>query len=681
MKKELSRRDFLKGAAVGTISVATFGALSACTQEPTTPATAPETSPETQGPVAPIADTIAWDAEYDVVVLGYGGAGANAAVSAVENGATVLLADKAPEGSEGGNTAASGQFVMATDDPDQLYNYLTTLMGKFNNWDDEAMRAFCEGCAENFAWMTGPMGGDPELICSRERPSMGMEASPAIAANWIEHDNAWGLGRKGYIYTWHEFPELESGQHCMCLTATGTRFDRGYYNLCQAAVSSRVGNGIDLWSSAAGKKLLTDSDGNVIGAVIQKDGKDLKIKANGGVVLCTGGFENNKEMITSYLQMPYVHQRAGLYNDGDGIKMAMGVGADLWHMSNSAGFSWTYKNPQLSTVGLGGPSPRIGVLVGLGGGRFMNEVAENRHGRIEIGGRWISTPMPLPAYIVHDNDQLATKFMGTFSDNYVDEIASGEVITGKTLEELAENIRKSNGGEDAPEFNTDVFVASIAAYNKRLAAGEDADFGRPIATMVPVKTGPFYALKVGPTYFNTMGGPRRNKFAQVINVEGYPIGGLFSAGELGSIFADMYNGGGNLGETMVFGRIAGENAALRAKGSFTGETKAAITWQGKTEDASGAAIVTGTFKDGTYEGTGTGFSGKIVVSVTVTGGKIANIEIVSQNETANIGGVAFPDYIASTIETQSLDIDVVSGASNTLRGYKEAVNDALTKAL
>jgi uncharacterized protein with FMN-binding domain len=358
----------------------------------------------------------------------------------------------------------------------------------------------------------------------------------------------------------------------------------------------------------------------------------------------------------------------------------MAVGADLWHMSNSAGFSWIYKNPSLSTVGLSGPSTRIGVIAGLGGARFMNEAAENRHGRIDIGGRWISTPMPLPSYIVHDADQLSTKFMASFSNNYVDEIASGEVITGATLEELAENIRRSNGGKDAPGFDTAVFTASINAYNRRYDAREDADYGRPFNTMVPVRRGPFYALKIGPTYFNTMGGPRRNKYAQVVGVSGYPIQGLFSAGELGSIFCDMYNGSGNLGETMVFGRIAGQNAALRGQGRFSGETREAITWQGPTEELSGISIVAGAFRDGVYEGNGTGFGGKITVSVTITGGKIANIDVLSNAETAAIGGVALPGYIRSVVETQSFDIDAVSGASNTLRGFKDAVNNALLKA-
>lgn len=654
---KISRRGFLKGVAASAIGVGVMGA-SALAEEKS---------------------GIAWDAEYDVVVLGYGGAGANAAVAAYEEGAKVLLTDKAPAGLEGGNTQASGQFIMATDNPQELYNYLTTLMGKFNNWDHEAVMAYCEGCKDNYDWMVGPMGGDPMLICPPEHPTAFMENMPGTKECWTEWENPWNIGRKGYVYCWHEFPEYESGKHCLCLTASGTRFDRSYYNLCQAAVQARPE--IDVWASAPGKKLLTDENGAVIGCIIEKDGKDLKIKAKGGVILATGGFEHNQEMIASYLQQPYVHQRGGLYNDGDGIKMAMGVGADLWHMSNSAGFSWTYQNPKLSTVGLSGPNAKLGVIVGLGGTRFMNEAAENRHGRIDIGGRWISTPMPLPSYIVHDADQLATKFMATFSDGYVDEIASGEILTGNTLEELAEAIRKSNDGKDAPDFNTEKFVAAIEAYNKRYDAGEDADYGRPFATMVPVKKGPFYAVKIGPTYFNTMGGPRRNAKAQVINVEGLPIEGLFSAGELGSIFCDMYNGSGNLGETMVFGRYAGQNAAKRAKGEFVSASEPVTVWQGESNEIKDVGMVEGTYKDGTYEGTGTGFNGPITVTVTVEGGKIAKVEVTKQAETAAIGGVALPNYCEQVVEKQSLEVDAIASSSNTLKGFKEAVNDALSKAL
>lgn len=660
---KISRRDFLKGTAAG-IGVAALGSIGVS-------ASAADDASKAVGGSEP-----AWDEEYDVVVLGFGGAGANAAVAAYENGARVLLAEKAPEGLEGGNTQAAGQAVMATDDPDQLYDYIKNMNGRFQNWDGDAVRAFCEGCAGNFDWMTKVLGADPEVLCPTE-PGMDI---PVIHGFWRKEDNPWNIGREGYVFSWQENPEYESSKHCLILKLSEFGFDRKYYDLCHQAVLDRPD--IDLWFDAPGKKLITDENGAVIGVVIEKDGKDVRVKANGGVVLATGGFEHNKEMVSSYLQQPYVHQHSGLYNDGDGIKMAMAVGADLWHMSNSAGFTWAYKSPHLTTVAHDAPTATQGVIVGVNGARFMNEAAPTRHGRIDIGGRLISTPMPLPSYVVHDADQIENKFAPFFSDGYVEEIANGEVLTGDTLEELAEAIRNSNGGKDAPEFNTEKFVAAINAYNKRYDAGEDADYGRPYDTMVPVKTGPFYAVKIGPTYYNTMGGPRRNKYAQVINLDGYPIEGLFSAGELGSIFCDLYNGGGNLGETVVFGRMAGQNAAMRAQGKFTGTTEPVTTWMGEDdEDEASSSIVAGPYTDGVYEGNGHGFNANIKVSVTVTDGKISNIEVLEHAETPGIGEAALPDYCKQTVETQNLDLDVVSSASNTLRGYKEAVNDALSKAV
>ena len=170
-----------------------------------------------------------------------------------------------------------------------------------------------------------------------------------------------------------------------------------------------------------------------------------------------------------------------------------------------------------------------------------------------------------------------------------------------------------------------------------------------------------------------------------------PIEGLFEAGEMGSIFCDMYNGSGNLGETMVYGRISGTNAAKRAKGEFASEDTPVTTFVGEiyadgtTRPASAVAAagenVTGTFKDGEYEGSGNGIGGKIDVKVTIKDGKIENVEILNQSETEGLGAAALPEYVQQTLDRQSLDIDVVSGVTVTLDGYKEAVNDALSKAL
>ena len=184
---ELNRRNFVRGAAAMG-AVGAMGAAGVAWAD--------------AAPAA--ADDVAWDAEYDVVVLGLGGAGANAAVAAYEEGAKVLVCEKAPEGQEPCNTKASGQFVMATDDAQGLCGTYLPAAAKFTNWDEEALMGYCEGCAENFEWMCGPMGGDPDIVCPTAVP----ESEARMADSWILTDNAWGLGREGYIYCWDEFPEI-----------------------------------------------------------------------------------------------------------------------------------------------------------------------------------------------------------------------------------------------------------------------------------------------------------------------------------------------------------------------------------------------------------------------------------------------------------------------------------------
>ena len=170
-----------------------------------------------------------------------------------------------------------------------------------------------------------------------------------------------------------------------------------------------------------------------------------------------------------------------------------------------------------------------------------------------------------------------------------------------------------------------------------------------------------------------------------------PIEGLFSGGELGSIFPDMYNGGGNLGETMIFGRIAGRNAAKRAIGEFQGATEPARYEQQDIDEADAqakadkaaadAALLDAPLADGTYQGTGKGYASDIVLDVTIEGGKIADVQVVSSNETAALGEAALPEYAAAIVETQDpAQIDVAAGASNTLKGFQEAINDALAQA-
>ena len=107
---------------------------------------------------------------------------------------------------------------------------------------------------------------------------------------------------------------------------------------------------------------------------------------------------------------------------------------------------------------------------------------------------------------------------------------------------------------------TIVVEETVDRWNAHCAARKDADFGRT-RNLLPITAAPFYAIELSPTLLNTQGGPRRNEKGQILQPNGRLIPRLYSAGELGSIHSFLYQGAGNLGECMAFGRIAGRNAA------------------------------------------------------------------------------------------------------------------------
>ena len=105
-------------------------------------------------------------------------------------------------------------------------------------------------------------------------------------------------------------------------------------------------------------------------------------------------------------------------------------------------------------------------------------------------------------------------------------------------------------------------VATVEKWDRPCGAGVDARFLRAEDALAPNKTGPSYALKLDIMMYNTQGGPEKNERGEILDRDGDPIPHLYSAGELGALWADAYNGGGNLGECTAFGRISGKNAAM-----------------------------------------------------------------------------------------------------------------------
>jgi succinate dehydrogenase/fumarate reductase flavoprotein subunit len=477
-----------------------------------------------------------WDIEADVVVVGFGAAGVAAAVSAHERGARVVILEKAPEGEEGGNTRVAGQGYLNTSSAADAAAYLTALCGPFTVpaamvavWADEMCR--------NNQWLES-LGGDPQ---EHQHPPVGIEFPDLPGAQCVHkfHDGP----TYGYSYTWKRFASL---------------------------VKERP---IDIFYGTPGRELIQHhATREILGVRARHRQERLAVKARRGVVLTCGGFENNQEMIRNYLPgIPYCYTSGTPYNEGDGIKMAMSVGADLWHMNNYAGPSMALKVPEIRTTfsmqALHFSKEQRGgmIVVGPDGRRFADEKYKTRHGKVPVHDRWLPLSTPCPMFMIFDETLITagplydkhpshgwTQIIERYdwSEDNRAELAKGWIRSASSLAALAADI-----GLDPAAL-----AASVERWNRNCAAGADTDFGRRLM-LAPILGPPFYAVELSPSMLNTQGGPRRNEKAQIVRPDGTPIPRLYSAGELGSIYSYLYQGTGNIGECLAFGRVAGRHAA------------------------------------------------------------------------------------------------------------------------
>ncbi len=480
-----------------------------------------------------------WDEEADIVVVGFGAAGMAASVSAHELGAKVILLEKAPEGKEGGNTRVAGQGYLNTSDAGLAAAYLRALCGPYTV-PEPMVQVWAEEMGRNNDWLAS-LGGDPQ---EHQHPPVGIEFPELPGSDCVHkfHDGP----KYGYSLTWKRFERMVKERPIRVL----------YETPAKALVQD-------------------DTTKAIIGVRAVRDGRSVMVKARKAVVLTCGGFENNQQMIRDYLPgVPYCYTSGSPFNEGDGITMAMTVGADLWHMNNYAGPSMALKVPEVPTtfsmralhyskVVVGGM-----IVVGPDGRRFCDEKFKTRHGKVPVNGKWMPLATPCPMFMIIDHamysagplydmtpshgwTQIVERY--EWSGDNGRELAKGWIRSADTLAELA----KSLG------LPASVVTETVSRWNRFCADGRDGDFGRTLM-LAPLGAGPYYAVELSPSMLNTQGGPRRNERAQVLRPDGSPIPRLYSAGELGSIYSYLYQGTGNLGECLAFGRIAGRNAVAEA---------------------------------------------------------------------------------------------------------------------
>jgi len=491
-----------------------------------------------------------WDKEYDVVVAGYGGSGISAAITAHDNGSSVVILEKAPFPG-GGQTRTSGLGAAFATDPERAAEYLY---------------AASSNGLEN-ADTSSPVSVVPKEDCLIFIKEM------ANNPDWLKSMGIEHTIRKGSSARFSKFPGGDSFGHIV-IKGWGIRF----LEIMKAQLEKR---GIEVFYSTPATELIQDIDTREIrGVYATSNGKTIAIKARKGVVLCTGGFEFEEEMKANYLR-PFPLKFSGWpYNTGDGIKMAQRVGADLWHMNTIVGYLniWVpeYKVAWLLVFGRG-------IWVNKYGRRYTNEGINIRSHNWWLKHFDYNLEEPgytdLPTYLIFDetvrkqgaiaaNSATGTEYLlgiqafpaelggcpeGWSRDN-MREIEKGWIKKANTVEELGSII----GGTMEPA----TLKETLDNYNRYCEQGYDPEFNRDAKALKPLVTPPYYSCVLYPGGINTCGGPRRNAYGQVLDPYKEVIPRLHTAGEMGSICGNIYAIGGlNAGEMLASGRLAGKSVA------------------------------------------------------------------------------------------------------------------------
>lgn len=537
----------------------------------------------------------------DVIVLGSGAAGLTAALAASGHGASVLLLEKSDK--IGGTSAWSGGMVWIPNNPymaeagiaDSREEALLYLNSLSHDMIDPALaEAFVDTGPEMVRWLEANTPVQFALLAEfpdyhPEHPGGKPGGGRSLECKLFSYDT---LGEAkdnitiGYDFgtapiTMEESPlgrAIPRKVPRQEMARRAGKDERG----CGQALIGRLYKGcldaeVEIITETRALELIVE-DGKVAGVMAEgRTGKE-QYRATGGVVLATGGFEWNKELVRTFLRGPMTSPVSVPTNEGDGLTMCMRIGAALGNMREawwmpaieSPGDRGDGRNPTHLFAG-GRALPRS-IMVNRAGQRFTNEAANYNAFGAAFHEQDVSSfdYVNLPCWFIFDQKHLE-KY--GFIDTPPGAPAANWVVSEPTLEGLAANL-----GIDSRGLNS-----TVDRWNTMVVQGRDADFrrgesvhdtwwgdpelkGKPEATLGPLDEGPFYAVEVKSGSLGTKGGPKTDELARVQDVDGKTIPGLYAAGNvMASAMGMTYGGaGGTLAPGMVFGFIAGIDAARRS---------------------------------------------------------------------------------------------------------------------
>ena len=657
LDRTLSRRGFVIGAAG-------LAAMASCTS--TSWLALAEEKPQTQTPYEATE-------QADLIVVGAGGAGLSAAVSAVDAGATRVIVLEMTGKTGGSLNLTSGSMscaesVIQKEDgvEDTVDAYVADIVktgtaygGKL---DEDMVRLYAEQDIPMFQWLWDHGLKDYEFNADAE-------GKRAVFAP--EHE-LYSIPRTYKIRKTNDPSVYKSAAHEVIDT---------YVQGCDA---------IEVVYNAEAVELVPNADGQVCSVVATgKDGAGTLYTGTHGIVMCTGGFGANRKMMAKYNQYGGEYLiGCGAWSTGRGMQMMQKVGATLVNMEFIPSFPMGLEeqdNPGHGQLASTYTWKAGGICVNKDGLRFMNENDPSPSAREEL---LIQQPDALQYDVYTDKiiaDLQAAKGSMFYDMFYGPEDAMGHwlIHSAPSVAELAEDLG----------IPADAFEKTVADYNAAVDAGGTDDFGRTYDDSTnsyklcnnKIEGDTIYAIPIKALVVMTLGGVKCDTNMSVLDADGAQIPGLYAAGEVvGGIWGKFVSGGTGVMGCLTFGRISGANATSETPATGYEVKPASEILDDELfviEKAEGATFDMGqALSDGDYTATVDGQQGPMEVKVTIEGGKLSGFEVVSNNETASIGGAALPELTEQVLAAGGPDIDGVTGATLTTNRVRDAVVQCLEQA-
>lgn len=539
-----------------------------------------------------------WDYEVDFLVAGTGAAGLSAAITAKVNGLDTLLVES--EDRWGGTTCISGGGLWMPNNPlmyrdgdqdsiEEALAYMEATIGDEGPHTSRERKLAFLTAIPNFVEMMeelgvewvrakdypdyypdlpgGKIGRSIEVKPFNVRKLKGFQKKSRIDQGIpapVKTDDVWLLGR-----AWSTPDGFWRGTRFVFRTLKGLVLGRREYGMGPALACTlmyiALKHDIPVWLKSPITKVIIE-DGRVIGAIVNKEGKDVYIRTLRGIMLGAGGFARNKEWRKKY-QGIEGWTAAPEGQMGTGIQVGIDAGGDIAMMDDAWWGAGVKLGPDKNTFVLGERSFPYSIVVDQKGNRYLNE----SESYVDFGHHMLEhnkKAPAIPSWLITEKRH-SKRYLNTFTLTARKQlIKNGDFVIADTLEELADKIG----------LDKETFLSTVERFNEFARTGVDRDYQRgrtkydryygdptvkPNPNLGPLEKGPFHAFKIYPGDLGTKGGLITDEHARVLRKDGSVIEGLYAAGNnTASVMGRTYPGpGSTIGPASIFGYLGALHAA------------------------------------------------------------------------------------------------------------------------